>query len=82
MSHDRVELTLNVTPTPNVPDASVVNWNSRMIGICHNLIQAEWVFDSGLVHMILCIDIPNCKYVTTAAEAARFYIDGEDNGRS
>jgi hypothetical protein len=76
---DIIKLRLSVEPEPTVPDISVVNWNGKMLGICHNLMQVEWVFLSGLVHHVLCIDVPNCKYVATLAQAARFYLDGEDN---
>ena len=66
----------------NVPDVAVVSWTGKMVAICHNMEQVEMMFQSTFVQMVLCIDVPNCKYVTTVAEAARFFIDGEDNERA
>jgi hypothetical protein len=79
---DVIKIDLKQPIIPNVPDVAVVGWKGKMVAICHNMEQVEFMFQSTFVQMVLCIDVPNCKYVTSVVEAWRFYVDGDDNGRT
>jgi len=82
MADKEIKIDLTQPIISNVPDVAIVSWKGKMVAICHNMEQVEMMFQSTFVQMALCIDVPNCKYVTTVDEAARFFIDGEDNERA